>query len=223
MTVDVERAADLAEETYVWGLYPVVTYETRYIFTQTLPVGVNRFAFHDALAGPKDRRVVTPNATTLYGTGFMDLTEDPFVIELPSLEDRYYSLQVMDQYGDYFLEAGEPFTGTEARRFVLCGPRWTGTLPAEVNMREVITTPSNTVWGILRVAVTENTDADLRAARAFFGGVTAMPLGSWAEGVAEPPPVKGDYTIHRRMPELTSLFRDATAADYFEIRLRRRT
>ena len=64
-------------------------------------------------------------------------------------------------------------------------------------MREVITAPSNTVWGILRVAVTDNTDADLRAARAFFDGVTAMPLGSWAEGVAEPPAVKGDYRSTR--------------------------
>ena len=145
MAVDVERAAGLAEEAYVWGLYPVVTYETRYVFTQTQPVGVNRFAFHKALAGPKDRRVVTPNATTLYGTGFIDLTDEPFVIELPSLADRYYSLQVMDHYGDYFLEAGEPFTGKEPRRFVLRGPMWAGTLPAHINMREVITAPSNTV------------------------------------------------------------------------------
>ena len=217
MTVDVESIAGLGEEAYVWGLYPVVTYETRFIFTQTQPVGVNRFAFHDALAGPQDRRVVTPNATTLYGSGFMDLTDEPFVIELPSLVDRYYSLQVMDQYGDYFLEVGEPFTGTEARRFVLCGPAWSGNLPPEVNIREVFTAPSNTVWGIMRVAVTDTSDADLVAARAFFGGVTAMPLGSWRGGVAEPPAVKGEYVIHPRMPELTSLFRDASAADYFEI------
>ena len=194
-----------------------MTYETRYIFTQTLPVGVNRFAFHNTLAGPQDRRVVTPNVTTLYGTGFIDLTDEPFLIELPALVDRYYSLQVMDQYGDYFLEAGEPFAGTEARRFVLRGPGWAGTLPASVNMREVITAPSNTVWGILRVAVAASTDADLGAARAFLDGVTAMPLGSWIAGVAEPPVVNGDYVIHPRMPELTSLFRDATAADYFEI------
>ena len=217
MTVDVERAADLAEEAYVWGLYPVVTYETRYIYTQAMPVGVNRFLMNEALAGPENRRVVTPNATTLYGAAFIDLSAEPFVIELPALDGRYFSLQVMDHYGDYFLEAGEPFTGTEARRFVLAGPTWTGALPPRLNMRELIAAPSDTVWAILRVAVTDRSEADLAAARAFLGRVVAMPLGEWERGAAAAAGRQGRLHLHPRMPELTSLYRDATAADYFEI------
>ena len=217
MVGDLEDLARLGEDAYLWGLYPVVTYETRYIFTQAQSVGVNRLAFHQDLAGPDDRRVVTPNATTLYGTGFIDLTDEPFVIELPALDWRYYSLQVMDHYGDYFLEAGEPFTGTQARRFVLCGPSWTGSLPPQVNMREIVAAPSNTVWAILRVAVTENTEIDLKVARDFFAGMRAMPLQLWLTDNVEAPAIRGAYPIHPRMPELTSLFRDATAADFFEI------
>jgi hypothetical protein len=214
---ETEGLVALAQDAYVWGLYPVVTYETRHVYTQVQPVGVNRFMFHRALSGPEDRRVVTPNATTLYGSAFIDLTGGPFVIGLPTLEDRYFSLQVMDQYGDYFLEAGEPFTGSEARRFVLCGPTWSGELPAQVNMREVITTPSDTVWAILRVAVTDGTEAGLATASAFFDGVVGLRLPDWEQGITDPKPAKGDYPVHPRMTDLANVFRDATAADYFEI------
>lgn len=139
------------------------------------------------------------------------------MIELPALDGRYFSCQVMDHYGDYFLEAGEPFTGTGARRIVLYGPGWTGRFPAAFNMRELIAAPSDTVWAILRVAVTDRTEQDLAVAREFLRGVVAVPLSDWQDGVTDPPPVPGDYAVHPRMPELSSLYRDATAADFFEI------
>ena len=42
-------------------------------------------------------------------------------------------------------------------------------------------------------------------------------MADWEREVTDPPHAGGDYRIHPRMPELTSLFRDATAADFFEI------
>ena len=203
--------------TRMWALYPVVTYQTRYLYTQAGAAGVNRFQMNDALAGPESRRAVTPNATTLYGACFIDLSAEPFVIEMPALEGRYFSLQMMDHYGDYFLEAGEPFTGTDARRFVLCGPTFDGRLPASFNMREVIAAPSDTVWAILRVAVMDRSDRDLNAAPAFLGGVVASGLRDYQGGVTDRPKVAGGYVVHPRMPELSSLFRDASAGDFFEI------
>ena len=98
--------------------------------------------------------MVTPNATNVVRRLLHRPRAAPFVIELPALEGRYFSLQVMDHYGDYFLEAGEPFTGSGARRFVLCGPAQDGRLPAAFNRRELIAAPSDAVWAILRVAVT---------------------------------------------------------------------
>jgi len=43
--------------------------------------GCESACFPSGFGRPGRRRVVTPNATTLYGTGFIDLTDEPFVIE----------------------------------------------------------------------------------------------------------------------------------------------
>lgn len=68
-------------------------YETRFTFTQfeVAPVfaGVNCLTSSYKPAGPDDRAVVTPNATTLFSAGFLDLSEEPLVVELPGITDHY--------------------------------------------------------------------------------------------------------------------------------------
>ena len=36
------------------------------------------------------RVVTTPNATTLYGFGALDLSKEPVVITVPEIKDRYW-------------------------------------------------------------------------------------------------------------------------------------
>ena len=92
--------------------------------------GVNALTFADQPSGQDDRAVVTPNATTLYGAGFLDLSNDPVVVEPPAIDDRYFGFQVMNQYGDFYFYDGNQFTGREAATFLLVGPQWHGHVPS---------------------------------------------------------------------------------------------
>ena len=117
------EAKAIAQEAYIYGLQQVVFYGMRYGYTQleSSPqyVGINRLWWLRQPITPEFRQIVTPNATTLYGSGFFDLSKEPLVVELPAIQDRYYSFQAMDQYGDYFFYAGNQFTGTKAQKYLL--------------------------------------------------------------------------------------------------------
>jgi len=50
----------------------------------------------------KMKIVVTPNATTAYASGFLDLQNNPLVLDMPEVTDRYFSLQIMNHYGVFY-------------------------------------------------------------------------------------------------------------------------
>lgn len=98
------QVEQIAETAYLYGLQQVIYSGQRYTYTQDSDkdnqsyVGTNRF-FNVRKKITPDFPVVTPNATTLYGTGFLDMQKEPVIIEMPAITDRYFSLRIMDQYG----------------------------------------------------------------------------------------------------------------------------
>lgn len=79
-----EQIAILAEKAYIYGLQQAVFYETCYVFTQletsSVYAGLNRLNWARKPITPSFREVVTPNATTLYGAGFFELSDEPLVV-----------------------------------------------------------------------------------------------------------------------------------------------
>jgi hypothetical protein len=218
----------LAEEAYIYGLQQVVFYETRYGYTQleSAPqyVGINRLWWQRKPITPAFRQVVTPNATTMYGSGFFDLSKEPLVVELPAIKDRYFSFQTMDQYGGYFFYAGNQFTGTEAQKYILIGPGWKGMVPAEFKGIEIIQAPSNAGFMIMRVALKSYAEDEVRTVNGYQDQVTTTPLSEWLDngkkGVpyAPRPKVKGGYAFFSGMAQLTeALVEKQTAIDYFRL------
>lgn len=123
----------------------------------SLNAGVNRFFWVRKKITP-DFPVVTPNATTLYGTGFLDLSQEPVVIEMPAIKDRYYSLQVMDLYGIFQLTVGSPFNGTDARKYVILPEGYKGKVPDEFPTTDVVQWPSKTAYALVRMGVKTGSD-----------------------------------------------------------------
>ncbi len=83
------RVASIAEDAYRYGLQQVIFYETRFNYTQKKDsdvfVGVNRW-YRPNGGQPITadfEAVVSPNATTLYSQAFLDLQDEPVVIEMP--------------------------------------------------------------------------------------------------------------------------------------------
>jgi hypothetical protein len=172
-----------AQEAYIYGLQQVVFYEMRYGYTQleSSPhyVGIDRLWWLRQPITPEFRQIVTPNATTLYGFGFFDLSQEPLVVELPAVQDRYYSFQAMDQYGDYFFYAGKQFTGTEAQKYLLIGPGWKGKVPGAFKGVEIIQAPSHAGFLVMRLALKDYNQAEVHTVNEYQDQVTTTPLKEW--------------------------------------------
>ncbi|MCQ1536386.1 DUF1254 domain-containing protein [Methanosarcina sp. KYL-1] len=221
-------AAEIAEEAYLYGLQQVIFYETRYNYTQAedsnVHVGVNRYYLvnEGKPITPDFKAVVTPNATTLYATAFLDLQEEPLVMEVPGITDRYFSLQLMDQYGIYFLYAGNQFNGTRARTYLIVPELWGGKIPADFTTTEVIHAPSRMAFANIRIALMEGSEEEVHHINNLQDQCTITPLSKWVENghrgvlLKDQELVPGKYRTFPRMAELTTRQVDRqTAEDFF--------
>jgi hypothetical protein len=76
--------------------------------------------------------VTAPNADTLYTSGWLDVSKEPWVLSLPDAHDRYYLFPMLDGWTDVFEVPGKRTTGTGPQKYAITGPHWKGTLPAGV-------------------------------------------------------------------------------------------
>jgi hypothetical protein len=204
---------EIAEEAYLYGLQQVIYVGQRWISTQNDStdnvsyVGINRMSWVRKQITP-DFPVVTPNATTLYGTGFLDMRQEPMIVEMPEITDRYFSLQVMDQYGIFHTIVGSPFNGTKARKYLFVPPGYDGKLPGEFPTTDVIAWPSKTAFVAVRIAVETGTDEEIAKINGYQDQITTTLLSDWiANGKAGVPQadrqiIKGDFEVYPRIPEI---------------------
>ncbi|KAB1185393.1 MULTISPECIES: DUF1254 domain-containing protein [Haloferax] len=219
----------IAEDAYLYGLQQVIFYETRFNYTQNegsnVYTGVNRWCIiNDGQPITADfDAVVTPNATTLYATAFLDLQDEPLVIEMPEVTDRYFSLQLMSQYGTYFLYAGNQFNGTDARSYLILPGDYDGEVPSDFVTTDVVWAPTKTAFANVRYALHDPTDEDeIAHINELQAETTITPLSEWlANGHSGVPReeqsvVPGDYETFPRMSELTARqVEKQTAEDFF--------
>jgi hypothetical protein len=78
------------------------------------------------------RDVVRMNVDTLYSFAWLDLSNEPMVLTVPNTHGRYYLMPILDGWTNVFASPGKRTTGTEAGNFVIVGPNWKGTLPADL-------------------------------------------------------------------------------------------
>lgn len=220
---------EVAERAYLYGLQQAIFYGQRWIYTQNKAksnesyAGVNRFFWVRKKITP-DFPVVTPNATTLYGTGFLDLSQEPVVIEMPAIKDRYYSLQVMDQYGIFQLTVGSPFNGTDARKYVILPEGYKGKVPDEFPTTDVVQWPSKTAYAVVRMGVKTGSDEEIAVINGYQDLTTVTPLAKWQENGNKGVPqakaeiVPGKFAIPGRLSSYAVGQVDKqTAEDFFSL------
>ena len=209
----VERDAhDTAVEAYIY-LYPLVLMELTRRQGTNLPAGVKlgvapmgEFA-HVRQFPPGDfRAVVRPNFDTLYSSAWLDLREEPMIVSVPDTGGRYYLLPMLDMWTDVFAVPGKRTTGTQAARFAVTGPGWSGALPDGVIP---IAAPTSYVWIIGRTQT--NGTADYPAVHEVQDGMSIVPL-SGRRG--EPP--RTDPSVDMDTGPLDQL-NALSARDYFTL------
>jgi hypothetical protein len=154
-------AYSLGLQAYIYG-YPLVLMErTRQLQskldTSVQPELTAYNVFFYKTINPEFRDVVTPNVDTVYCAAFLDLSQNPVVLNVPDTNDRYYLVQIMDAYSNTFSSIGRRTTGTKAGKFAIVGPDWKGVLPSGL---KAVKSPTNTAWLIGRVLSKGKDDID---------------------------------------------------------------
>ena len=177
-----QEARAIAKEVFLWGMHPVAIYHLRYNHVQNdkspAYVGVGRLSW-ERKAKKANRVATTPNATTLYGVGFYDLSKEPVVITVGDIKDHYWSIQLCDNYARWWQLIGSQFNAPGPVRRVLIGPNWSGKYPPEFVGAEVVQAPSDMMCVVGRVALTDDTAEELKVVNGIQDRMTVMSLSQW--------------------------------------------
>lgn len=147
--VDVKKVViteSIAKDAYLWG-YPLVRFErTKKLMTTTAGYGhapINYFFHANRLPMPQDTGVANPIPDSLYSSAFLDLREQPMVLQTPRIRNRYYSLQFFDAFNNNIATISSRTRGEVAGKFFITGPHYVGATPAGF---EHIRVTTNFVW-----------------------------------------------------------------------------
>jgi hypothetical protein len=206
----------IASDAYVYG-YPLVTMEfTRRVITNVAaPVGtrgpmgqiIKLRSYPDATF----RDVTAPNADTLYTTSFFDVGDEPWVLSVPDMKDRYFLLPMLSGWTDVFEVPGKRTTGTKAQTYLISGPGWSGTVPPGMKQ---LKSPTSLVWLLGRIYCT-GTPEDYAAVHALQDQFKLYPLS--AHGKAWTPPAgKVDPAIDMKTA-VREQVNKLTATEYFTL------
>jgi hypothetical protein len=94
---------DTAIEAYVYG-YPLVTMEmTRRVLTNVekpegLAAPMGQFVNLREYPNAAFKRVTAPNADTLYSSSFIDVSKEPFILQVPDEHGRYYLVPMYEAW-----------------------------------------------------------------------------------------------------------------------------
>lgn len=208
------QALELGKEIYIYG-YSLVTMDTtRKVMTNVesvdnlkAPMGqfVNAREYPDA----KFRDVTAPNADTLYSSAWIDVSAEPYVLQVPNEDGRYYLMPMLSGWTDVFADPGTRTTGTKAQNFAIVGPNWKGKLPN--NVKE-LKSSTNMVW-ILGRTYCSGTPEDYKAVHALQDQYKLTPLSAFGKDYT-PPKGKVDSSIDMKTP-VRDQVNAMIAKDYF--------
>ncbi|HTY15165.1 MAG TPA: DUF1254 domain-containing protein [Methanoregulaceae archaeon] len=134
-------------------------------------IPVNTLYTATTLASPATHNnVAGANHDTLYTLGVLDLGKGPQVLHVPDMDGRYYSIELIDPWGDAS-HIGQRATGTKAGDYLISGPGWKGNLPA--GMKQMAFS-DNAILVVGRVLMYN--DSDLAAAYNLSRQIQLTPL-----------------------------------------------
>jgi len=146
-----EVAYLLGMEAYVYG-YPLVMMDvTREVLTaapapnaEGTAAPINQLAKMPHYVDPTFKNVVRISLNSLWTTGFVDLEKEPIVLSVPDTNDRYYVFSMMNMWTDVFGSVGKRTIGTGPGNFLIVGPNWKGSAPADV--QATFRSPTRYAW-----------------------------------------------------------------------------
>ena len=178
----IEQAVSDAINVYLYG-YPLVSMDmTRRLLTNVSAPDVGHAPMGQILRARtypavENHSVTAPNADTLYTTAWVDVSNEPWVLSIPDMGNRYYMFPMLDGYTNVFQAPGTRTTGEKAQRYAITGPGWSGTLPDGVQEYK---SPTDMIWILGRIYCTGTPD-DYAKVHALQDKFSLLPLSSYGK------------------------------------------
>lgn len=115
----------------------------------------NQMVVQARLSDERSRTVTTPNRDTLYATARLDLSNGPALVEIPSVNDRYFSVALMNAFTDNFAYFGTRGTGGRGVHALIAGPGWRGEPPSGTVL---VRAETSDVWLLARAHAPDPAD-----------------------------------------------------------------
>lgn len=195
-------------QEYVYGFPLVMMDVTREVMTASATSGeykapINQFARLRTYVDPDFRDVVRISVNSLWSHGFLDLDAEPMVVSVPETKSRYTVVQGLNMWTDVFMSAGTRTHGGKAGRYLIAGPRWTGTAPNDVT--ETFRSSTRYAWVLIQMSA--SSPADYLEIHALQNQLTITPLSTWGKPYTPPATVPVDSHV------------DLTATPFDQVRL----
>jgi hypothetical protein len=176
-------------EAYVYG-YPIVIMDvTRQVLTaapapnaEGTAAPINQLAKMPHYVTPAVKQVVRISLNSLWTTGWVDLEQEPIVLSVPDTRERYYVFSLMNMWTNVFGSAGKRTTGTAPGNFLIVGPNWHGTAPADIKQ----TYRSSTRYAWILGQTQANGPDDFAAVNALQAHYKLTPLSAWGKPYTPP-------------------------------------
>ena len=190
-------------EAYIYA-FPLVTMDVTKDVSTAVPTAgqygapVNQFSVMTQFPDASFRRVARTGLDTLFAVAWADLDKAPLVLSVPDTGGRYYVIALMDLWTNVFGSIGKRTTGTGAGNYLIAGPDWQGTPPADV--AQVFRSPTRFVW--VNGQMQTDGPKDYAVVNALQKQYRLTPLRAWGSRYDPPARVEVATRIDTKTPPL---------------------
>ena len=184
-----EYAYHTGIQAFVYG-YPAIYYANlRYGMIENprglVSMPINTYFHVRTPALPEHQYGGSPNRDTPYSLAFVNLTEEPYVLTAPKIDDnRYFAIQLVDMYSDVFDYIGNRTLGNPEGKYLVIGPNYRGNLVSS-GFKKIYHCPTNWMWIVSR-SYSDNSEADLKIVHQIQDGQKIIPLSKWGTDYTAP-------------------------------------
>ena len=187
-----EGAVKDAVDAYIYG-YPLITFDmarkqqTNVDKPDEQHAPMNQMINMRTYLPIDNHCCAAPNADTLYTIAWMDVYNEPLILIIPEIRDRYYIVPLLDSFSEVIKVISSINDGSKSQTLAITGPGWSGTLPEGVTE---VKSSTAIVWLLGRIYST-GTPEDYKVVNDLQDQFELVPLSAWGKPYT-PPPAKVD-------------------------------
>jgi hypothetical protein len=195
-------------ETYVYGFPLVMMDATNQVVTAVPKAGeyyapINQLLKMRSYVDPDYKVVVRISRNSLWSAGALDLGKEPMIVSIPDTKDIATAVRWLNMWTDVFATAGTRTPAMNAGDYLVAGPGWNGTAPA--NIKQVLRSSTRYAWVLVEMSAAG--PQDFPTIHALQDQLQVTPLSAWGTPYTPPDTVPVDPNV------------DTTATPYDQVRL----